>query len=287
MDMRLRSRPSNQAFTLVELLVVIGIIVVLIGLLIPATGMVRAQMFATKSQSNMKQWGFAVVQWGNANKEQIPWEGAKDTPPMATNLTQDVFWSNALAPFVGEQPYSELVDDAFSQQVHVANWGNHNSVWTDPAAKPMNAEPWAFGGSGKQGISRGFWFCYVMNIRLNQTLLLNAGLPSDSFKQLMRQSHISAPDKTVVMLEMRASPAELPANDPFYNRNLDRAACSWKRFAARHFQGGHLSFADGHVAWFTNEQATTNAQGSRSPTTPSGDWNTSKLIWDPLGPAIN
>jgi len=285
--MELPSRSSWRGFTLVELLVVIGIIVVLIGLLIPATAMIRAQTFASKSQSNIKQWGFAIVQWGNAHKEQIPWEGAKDTPPMAANLTQDVFWPNALAPFVGERPYRELVDEAFAQQVHVANWDNHNSVWTDPAAKPMNSEPWSFSGPGKQGVPRGFWFCYVMNIRLNQTLLMNAGLPSDSFKQLIRQSHIAAPDRTVVMLEMRANPIELPPDDPGFNRNLDRAACSWKRFSARHFKGGHLSFADGHVAWFTNEQATTNVQGSRLPATPNGDWNTNKLIWDPVGPALN
>jgi prepilin-type processing-associated H-X9-DG protein len=151
----------------------------------------------------------------------------------------------------------------------------------------MNAEPWAFGGAGKQGIARGFWFCYVMNIRLNQTLLLNGGLPADSFKQLVRQSHIRAADRTVVMVEMRSNPIELPPNDPGFNRNLDRAACSWKRFSARHFRGGHLSFADGHVAWFTNDQATTNMQGSREPTTPNGDWNTNRLIWDPIGPATN
>lgn len=285
--MRSPRRTSVAGFTLVELLVVIGVIVVLVGLLIPATGMIRAQMFATKSQSNIRQWGFAIVQWGNSHKEQIPWEGAKDTPPMATNLMRDVFWPNALAPLVGERPYSQMVEDAFAQQVHVANWDNHNSVWTDPAARPMNAEPWPFGGAGKQGIPRGFWFCYVMNIRLNQTLLMNAGLPGDSFQQLVRQSHIAAPDRTVVMVEMRANPAELPPDDPGFTRNLDRAACSWKRFTARHFKGGHLSFADGHVAWFLNEQATTNSQGSRVPTDPGGNWNTNKLIWDPVGPANN
>jgi hypothetical protein len=32
---------------------------------------------------------------------------------------------------------------------------------------------------------------------------------------------------------------------------------------------------------------TTNAQGSRDPNTPGGDWNTSKFIFDPTGPARN
>ena len=277
----------GRGFTLIETLVVIGIIVLLVGLIIPAAAMVRAQSYAVQSQSNLKQWGLAIVQWANVHQEQIPWEGAKDTLPMAANLAQDVFWPNALASFVGAATYREMVEEAYTRQEYVSNWNNHNSVWTDPAAIPVNTEPWAFGESGKGGISRGFWFSYVMNIRLNQTLLSSAGLPSTSFQKLVRMSHISAPDHTVLMLELRANPNELPQSDPGFIRNLDRAACSWKRFASRHFEGGHLTFADGHVQWMSNDQASTNSQGSRSPSTPDGDWNTNKLVWDPLGPARN
>jgi hypothetical protein len=36
-----------------------------------------------------------------------------------------------------------------------------------------------------------------------------------------------------------------------------------------------------------NEEATTNVQGNRNPNHPEGDWNTPKLIWDPIGPATD
>jgi hypothetical protein len=36
-----------------------------------------------------------------------------------------------------------------------------------------------------------------------------------------------------------------------------------------------------------NEEATTNSAGNRNPNHPQGDWNTNKLIWDPLGPATD
>ena len=51
--------------------------------------------------------------------------------------------------------------------------------------------------------------------------------------------------------------------------------------------GGHMLFADGHVGLVENAKATTNAQDSRDPNTPSGDWNTAELIWDPMGPATD
>jgi prepilin-type processing-associated H-X9-DG protein len=234
----------------------------------------------------MRSFGAAFGTFAAQRKDRIPWEGEKNIAGIANNLAEPNFWANALGPLVDSDRYADLVDDAYREQRDVASWSEPNTVWADPSATSESGTPWEFGVSGKGGVKRQFWFSYVMNIRLNNTFLQKLGLP-ETDRTLMSHAHISKADRTVLMVELRGRPDELPVNDPHYTRNLDRSQCSWKRLAARHFEGGHLLFADGHAEWALNREVTTNAQGSRDPATPDGDWNTEKFIFDPQGPARN
>ena len=119
-----RNRPGgHRAFTLVELLVVIGIIAVLIAVLLPALRKARQAAQTATCLSNLRQIGAAYVMYVNADRNgYLPmvsypsWGLRPGDPP-----TQPVIhWYEFLSPFMGQKmewdssgnrttPYSKVV----------------------------------------------------------------------------------------------------------------------------------------------------------------------------------
>jgi prepilin-type N-terminal cleavage/methylation domain-containing protein/prepilin-type processing-associated H-X9-DG protein len=81
-----RVRPSRaDAFSLIELLVVIGIIAILIGLLIPTLHRARYASRRTACLSNLRQIGVAIHMYANDNNGSIPF-GPDALPSSTTNF---------------------------------------------------------------------------------------------------------------------------------------------------------------------------------------------------------
>ena len=99
---------SHGGFTLVELLVVIGIIAILIGILIPALNRARISSRRLACLSNLRQLGIGMTMYVTQNKGAFP-------PHKQTVSSNDPFWGDAILKYVNTQAIFECPDMAGSQ----------------------------------------------------------------------------------------------------------------------------------------------------------------------------
>src|SRR5690242_13076118 len=79
MRCRKLSQPS-RGFSLIELIIVLGIITLLLAILLPAIARSREQASRTSCANNLREWGVALRSYAAVNDNAFPYNGGAIPP---------------------------------------------------------------------------------------------------------------------------------------------------------------------------------------------------------------
>jgi prepilin-type N-terminal cleavage/methylation domain-containing protein/prepilin-type processing-associated H-X9-DG protein len=301
-----------MGFTLVELLVVIGIIAILIGILLPVMNKARQSAQAVVCESNMRQMGHGFQMYATENQGWLPVPGEDGDPaeplllPDRRGWESEALWINAISRATFGKTYDRIQVEAGNGQGRIPINGDHH-VLVCPSAPPAvgaadgadadETSPDGYflmhgyvnhGGALSEEARKTF-ICYAMNYRL----FGNKKHPVPGVDPLTgKLSQLRPPAEVVLVFEKRTSAGEATQADNDYyaamgggsgeivESHLGRFKGDWRRLSTRHRKGGYILFADGHVGHLTLHEVLTPAQPGVD------DWNKPGIaIWNVTGPA--
>ncbi len=181
---------QTKAFTLVELLVVIGIIAVLIAMLLPALNKAREAANATACASNMRQIAQAAYMYTQDNKGWFPYASEWDS---SAYDRQSGF--GLLAPYLGLKFVPKFTDNAknpwYDKSVFVCP--------SDPFTTAIDANP-LIRTRFKGGRLSYAWNGYVSDF-YSQDGLTSVFGPGDVRAGTKKVSQIPMPTTTILIVE--------------------------------------------------------------------------------------
>lgn len=211
------------AFTLLELLVVVGIIAILAGLLLPALSAAKSRALSARCLSNMKQFGLALQLYAGDHQDLIPPNKDGQGIPLGEAWVEG--WLGLPGP--------DCTNVLYLRRSLIGKYIGEPKIWRCPAAK----DP-------KVGTSK---MPRVRTVSLNGFLGAPTNAPGTTYRRL---GEITRPAETLAFLEERAE----TINDGCFSMqwNFDKTnPQTWilrDKPAVIHRGAANLSFADGHVA---------------------------------------
>jgi prepilin-type N-terminal cleavage/methylation domain-containing protein/prepilin-type processing-associated H-X9-DG protein len=139
---------ARRAFTLVELLVVIGIIALLISILLPALSKAREQGNWVACMSNLKQIGTGMLMYANDNKGYLPRPASNGNGEFPDDV---IIWRTPTAPL---PPNVDGVDASVLSVLLNVKGEKFKTLWRCPSDPALDR---------KADAGPGYHYSYTMN----------------------------------------------------------------------------------------------------------------------------
>lgn len=225
---------APPAFTLVELLVVIGIFAVLASLLLPALGRAREQARATSCTNKLKQLATGAWTYAEDNEARIPRESFFD------NGVEMNRWSEVAHPSSSDVWYNAIPSDVGAPRARDYSLPSAKADFYDPGIL-LQCPSARFGPNPEIEI-----FAYF-SLAMNSKLIIGTN-------RTMKWTRVKTPPSTVLFLDNRVSALE-PKVDAFQtDESLGQPSAYANRFAARHGGRGNIAFMDLSVRSYSGSQ---------------------------------
>lgn len=272
----LRRRAWREAFTLVELLIVIGILGLLAALLLPVLGNAKGKASAVQCQNNLKQLNLANAGYVDANNDALPLAIYRPQP-VGTPGEPIYSFDDLLYEYLGQR----LTDaEMRASRIPLAK---QTKVLTCPADKipPLAAlntpgswrRTYSMSEANMNGVTAGQPLAAVKDggVGVYYSSFWGPTNVPQSQLAVLKEHQIASPVSTLLFVE-RPDGRNFAGNDHFsVTRGTSNQLYAIGGNAAKAYHGGRFVYAycDGHIATLEPKQTWGR---TANPNAWAGDW---------------